>query len=340
MRRRCPVSRIRHSPPSGSTAVCEPGPQLVRPERQRVGGHLLAGEEPAGVLVGVVGGLDDRAAGVGEERRDGRHDADPVRAAEGDHVTAGMGPLRGCRFRRRESGFPRPPRCSAAATRPGRRRPPCRRPRRRRRTRLDAAVQPVGLWSLPGRRRDEPRLTGVGRVVEHGAGGVGGRRRPIMNMSASSTPSAANSGSNTRWSTVSPCAACSASSRWMAVSCACRRAHQPVVPVAPNVHAGASGPRRRQPVEHGVDLRRPRTRAGSPSPRAVARSSAPPRRDRPPGRARPSCAPVRCAARAGARSSPARSARRRPVRPSPRRRATRRPAPAPVRGKRRTPRRH
>jgi hypothetical protein len=49
-----------HRQPVGDGA--EPGPQFVQPVRQRLGQDLLPGEEPAGVRVGVVGGLDDPAA--------------------------------------------------------------------------------------------------------------------------------------------------------------------------------------------------------------------------------------------------------------------------------------
>ena len=63
-------------------------PQLVHPERQRVGPHRLAGEEPAGGRVGVVARLDDPAAGLGEKAGDPSDDPGGVGAGQRDDVAA------------------------------------------------------------------------------------------------------------------------------------------------------------------------------------------------------------------------------------------------------------
>jgi hypothetical protein len=63
-------------------------PQLVDVEGQRLRAHHLAGEEPAGVGVGVVAGLDDPAPRPGEESGDLRHDAGGIGAAQRDDVAA------------------------------------------------------------------------------------------------------------------------------------------------------------------------------------------------------------------------------------------------------------
>ena len=55
------------------------------PNADRVCPDLLPGEEPARFVIGVVGGLGDPAADVGQEGGDARDDAGPVRAAQGQH---------------------------------------------------------------------------------------------------------------------------------------------------------------------------------------------------------------------------------------------------------------
>ena len=87
VQRRLPTPQLRGD-------LGEPSPQLVDIERQRVGAHHLAGEEPAAVDVGVVAGLDDPAPGVGEETRDAGDDARGVRAAQRDDVAALAGHAR------------------------------------------------------------------------------------------------------------------------------------------------------------------------------------------------------------------------------------------------------
>ncbi|MCO5555083.1 hypothetical protein L7F22_008623 [Adiantum nelumboides] len=64
----------------------EPGAELVDTEGDRRGVDDLAGAEHLRLDVGVVGGLGDRGAELGEERADPRDDAGAVRAGQGDHV--------------------------------------------------------------------------------------------------------------------------------------------------------------------------------------------------------------------------------------------------------------
>ena len=66
----------------------EPSTQLGRVEVHRVGPDLLPGEEPAGFVVGVVRGLGDPAADVGQERGDPRDDA---RCCPGSSASARSG---------------------------------------------------------------------------------------------------------------------------------------------------------------------------------------------------------------------------------------------------------
>src|SRR5699024_844750 len=69
----------------------EAAAKLVEVHTDRVRVHGLAGEEPPRVLVGVVRGLDDGAAELGEERGDAGDDADAVGAAQGEDEAAGNG---------------------------------------------------------------------------------------------------------------------------------------------------------------------------------------------------------------------------------------------------------
>lgn len=65
--------------------------QLVESERDRRRPDGLPGEEPTGVLIGVVGRLDDRTTDLREEGRDAGDDPGGVRAAQGQNVTSIVG---------------------------------------------------------------------------------------------------------------------------------------------------------------------------------------------------------------------------------------------------------
>jgi hypothetical protein len=96
---------VAHPPAHGlATGHLELGGQLPHHRTQHVGaaGHRrgvddLARDEPAGVDVGVVGGLGDRGAERGEPAGDGGDDAGAVRAAQGDDEAAAhrVSPARG-----------------------------------------------------------------------------------------------------------------------------------------------------------------------------------------------------------------------------------------------------
>ena len=63
----------------------EPPAQLVDAERHGIGADLLTGEKPARLSVGVIRGLGDPAADVGQKRGDACDDAGAVGTTQRQH---------------------------------------------------------------------------------------------------------------------------------------------------------------------------------------------------------------------------------------------------------------
>ncbi len=72
--------------------VLEGGGEFVGAERERLGADLDAQEELARVEVGVLSRLDHRPAERRDEAGDGGHDADAVRARDGEDVSTHFEP--------------------------------------------------------------------------------------------------------------------------------------------------------------------------------------------------------------------------------------------------------